>query len=78
MERIWKTKNGKKIKVKDMTTQHICNCIKCIEEGRIVFLVSLGYEVDNDFITYDEDIIEKREWLKTFKEELKNRGVKNE
>ena len=51
MERIWKTKNGKKIKVTDMTTEHICNCIKCIEKGRIVFLVSLGYEVDNDFIT---------------------------
>ena len=28
---------AKKIKVKDMTTEHICNCIKCIEEGRIVF-----------------------------------------
>ena len=42
------------------------------------FLVSLGYEWDNDFITYDENIREKAEWLKTFKEELKNRGVKNE
>ena len=73
IERIWKTKEEKSIKVKDMTTQHIENCIKCIEEDRIIFVVKLGYEEDNDFVTYDEDIIARADWLKVFKEELKRR-----
>ena len=38
MEEKWKIQNGSEIKVKDMTTQHILNCIRSIEEGRINFI----------------------------------------
>ena len=28
----WVTKDGEKVKVKDMTTQHICNCMRVVGE----------------------------------------------
>ena len=28
----WITKDGKKVKVQDMTTQHICNCMRVVGE----------------------------------------------
>ena len=79
MENImWKTKNGEDISIKDMTTQHIKNCIKAIEEERIQIgeTIDLGYTGDGcgdgiiyDFIDYSKD------YIQAFKEELKNRGV---
>lgn len=69
----WRTKNGTEMKVKDMTTTHIQNCIKCIEEGKISFIINMGWEEDNDFQMYDEDYYEKERWLKIFKKELKRR-----
>lgn len=73
MEHIWTTQNGTKINVKDMTTQHILNTLKCIESGKILFVVSLGYEEDNDYETFDENIGAKERWIKIFKEELDRR-----
>lgn len=35
--RIWTTKTGQEIDVRDMTTIHIENCLKCLEDGRIDF-----------------------------------------
>ena len=70
----WKTKNGDKIKIKDMTTQHIKNTIKAIEEGRINFLINLGWAEDNDFQIIDEDTERKKYWLDVFYDELKKRG----
>lgn len=72
---IWTTRDGKKIKVKDMTTEHIENTIKCIEGGRIQFTINLGYFEDNDFQVIDEDTTKKYEWLEIFKQELQNRTV---
>ena len=72
---IWTTRDGKKIKVKDMTTEHIKNTIKCIEDGRIQFTINLGYFEDNDFQVIDEDTTKKYEWLEIFKQELQNRTV---
>ena len=69
----WKTKNGDRIKIKDMTTQHIKNTIKAIEEGRINFLINLGWEEDNDFQIIDEDTERKKYWLDVFYDELKKR-----
>ena len=69
----WKTKNGDKIKIKDMTTQHIKNTIKAIEEGRINFLINLGWAEDNDFQIIDEDTERKEYWLDVFYDELKKR-----
>lgn len=75
MENIWTTQNGRKINVKDMTTQHILNTLKCIEERRIIFLIDLGYLEDNDCKIIDENDIKKERWIKIFKEELKRRKV---
>lgn len=48
-EAIWTTQNDTRIKVKDMTTQHIKNCIRCIEEGKINFIINMGWAEDNDY-----------------------------
>lgn len=74
MNKIWITREGKKIDVKNMSTQHILNCIKALEENRINFYVSLGYFEDNDFQMFDEDEERKINWIKTFENELRNRG----
>lgn len=70
MENIWTCKNGKKINVKDMTTEHIENCINALEEGRINFIINLGYLEDNDCQIFEEDEEKKNRWIKIFKEEL--------
>ena len=72
-DEIWTTKDGKKIKVKDMTTEHIKNTIKCIEDGRIHFTINLGWAEDNDYQIIDEDVWTRDNWIKIFKEELENR-----
>lgn len=73
----WTTKNGDEIEVKDMTTQHIKNCIKAIKEKRIIIgkNVDVGYTCDRD----DDGII--YQWLdsgdyyvKAFEKELKRRN----
>lgn len=72
----WTMKDGKEILIKDMTTNHICNCIKAIKEGRIQVgqTIFIGYTGDGDgdgqiydFIDYSED------YIKMFQEELKKR-----
>ncbi len=73
MEERWKTRDGNKIKVKDMTTQHIRNCIRCLEEGRINFIINMGWAEDNDYQEFDEDIEEKERWIKIFNKELGKR-----
>lgn len=73
MARIWTTQNGKKIKVKDMTTTHILNTIKCIKEGRINFIINMGWAEDNDYQMYDEDTETKEKWIKIFNDELERR-----
>lgn len=74
MEHIWTTQNGNKIKVKDMTIQHIKNCIRCIEEGRINFIINMGWAEDNDYQMYDEDTEEKERWIKIFRDEFERRS----
>ncbi|MFR8144773.1 MAG: hypothetical protein ACLU84_06835 [Clostridia bacterium] len=72
-EHIWTTQNGDEIKVKDMTSQHILNCIKCIEEGRINFIINMGWAEENDYQEFDEDTERKEQWIKIFNNELKRR-----
>lgn len=74
MEHIWITQNGNEIKVKDMTTTHILNTLKCIEEGRIQFTINLGWAEDNDYQIIDEDDISKERWIKIFNDELERRN----
>lgn len=73
MEHTWTTQNGNKIKVKDMTTTHILNTIKCIEDERINFIINMGWAEDNDYQMYDEDTEEKERWIKIFNKELERR-----
>ena len=72
-ERIWRTKEGKSIKVKDMTTQHIINTLNAIEDGKIQFVINMRWAQDNDYIEYDENTEAKKRWIKVFKDELKRR-----
>lgn len=73
MEEIWTTKDYRQIKVKDMTTKHIQNTIRAIEEGRILFKINLGWFEDNDFQIIDEDTEKKEHWLDIFYKELERR-----
>ncbi len=76
--KIWTTQDGKDINVKDMTTPHIHNCIRMLEtaikEGRTTQITG-GMGFDNDDTWYDEEDItpEIKNWIKTFKKELKQR-----
>ena len=73
MENIWTTQNGTKINVKGHDDTAYSKYLKCIESGKILFVVSLGYEEDNDYETFDENIGAKERWIKIFKEELDRR-----
>ena len=42
---IWTTKEGTKLKVKDMDTGHIVNCIKMMDQAE-GFETAVGYTVD--------------------------------
>lgn len=75
MENVWKTKNGNKIKVKNMTTSHILNTLKCIEDGRIKFIINMGWAQDNDYQEFDENTEEKERWIKIFNDELERRNT---
>lgn len=73
MENIWTTQYGTKINVKDMTTKHILNTLKCIEDGRIQFIINMGWATDNDYQEFDEDVELRDHWIKIFEEELERR-----
>lgn len=75
----WKTKNEEEILIKNMTTEHIKNCIKAIKEDKIQIgeTIQLGYTGDGegdgiiyDFIDYSKD------YIKAFNEELNRRKNK--
>lgn len=76
--KIWTTRDGNKIKIEDMTSQHILNTIRCIKNEKIGFVVNCGYAMDNDYIEYFEDTETKECWINTFKKELKRRGINYE
>lgn len=73
----WTTKNGDEIEVRDMTTQHIKNCIKAIKEKRIVIgkNVDVGYTCDGDGDGIIYDWLDNGDiYIKAFEEELKRRN----
>lgn len=79
LNNVWTTKDGQKIKVSDMTTQHIKNVLKCIEEERINFgeMVDIGYTADGEgdgrIYEYIADTDKEKYWIDTFNKELKRR-----
>lgn len=73
----WITKDRKQIALKKMTTEHIQNCIKAIQDGRIncVQEVFVDYTCDGDGDGKIYDYIDrKEEFLKSFRNELKRRN----
>jgi len=70
---VWKTRDGNEIKVTDMTSQHIINCINCLETGKIIFTINMGWAPDNDYQEYCEDVEREKKWIKIFKTELARR-----
>ena len=72
----WTTKNGDKIEVRDMTTQHIKNCIKAIKEKRIIIgkNVDIGYTCDGDGDGIIYQWLDSGDiYIRAFEEELKRR-----
>ena len=91
MKKTWKTKEGKKLKIKDMTTGHIQNCIKLLEKydshcflNAYKFLDSLHGEIaietmENNIASAEENGYineEAQEYIESFENELQRR--KNE
>lgn len=79
--RYWTTKNGAKIPIKDMTTDHIKNCIKALKEKRIVAgrRVNIDYtcDGDGDGVIYDF-IDDSNDYIKEFEKELERRETRKD
>jgi hypothetical protein len=86
----WKQKNGKKIKVKNMTNEHIINCIKMLRRNDFidpeivnVYLKCTPPSSDAAQDCFDREfefVLSKIpcKWITIFKKELKQRGVSYE
>ena len=79
----WTTKTGEELKISNMKTSHIENCIKLLERNAkngVHTMINCGYAPDNDYIEYEENIIYGEEYLditsyKELNEELNNRKL---
>jgi len=77
---MWGTKEGTEIRIRDMDTSHIWNCIlylkKRIKDGHTTRMIGGGMGFDEDDYWYDEEDITKelKSYIKAFKRELKKRG----
>jgi hypothetical protein len=82
--KVWTLKDGRQVKIEQMTSSHIENCIRALKENRINKIIDLkaleeiGWGLDDDYIEdiEMEDTEWKSNWINAFKEELKRRGVK--
>lgn len=64
-EGIWRTKDGTDLKINDMTTSHIKNCINLIERQ-----VKAGYELYASYIPLFKEELEKREAAAAYSNKL--------
>lgn len=77
----WTTKGGEKISIKDMTTEHIINCIKMLQKqidtkntARMVGIFGVADDQD-DNIVYEIDVKKDIEsMIETFNKELVRRS----
>lgn len=71
---IWTTKNGDEIAVKDMTRDHILNCIRYLEKqletGNTTYFVGGGNDAEEMWGEEIDDSDKMQAWVKTFKLEL--------
>ena len=78
----WETKDGTEIRIKDMETSHIENCIRMLQrkfkDGKAIVIEQGGsMGADNMDIDFWEEEVDRtkeyKDWIKTFKKELKRR-----
>lgn len=74
----WTTREGKEIRVKDMTTSHLENAINYLQrkiDTGDVMVQTIKMDWDNEpLFDWDDVTIEIKDWIKTFKRELKKRA----
>ena len=74
----WKTKDGKKLKITEMETSHIENCIKMLERNKSNILTELDMATEHGYYLTASIIAEVDEkWedaIKSFKNELASRA----
>jgi hypothetical protein len=79
--RVWKTKSGKKMKIKDMESSHIRNCISLLDRAKIN--QERNFQMICDFFDLDLEPDDSPpvvlgildEYILVFKDELKRRQV---
>ena len=90
MKRIWKTRDGTKMKIREMSTSHIQNCVKILartQEARILAIGSSGNALHGEaamdaFESMYDDLLENgfdesdpiQEYIETFERELLRRA----
>lgn len=70
-KKIWKTKEGGVVEIHNMTDAHLINTLRMIERDAVrgvEVITNLGYDGDDDFITYDIDIVNGKKYLDMIKE----------
>lgn len=66
----WTTRDGKELHIKNMSKNHLENCIKYLEENPISY-GCYGVDADDMFFDVDEKLTNR--YIRAFKKELKNR-----
>ena len=67
---IWKTKDGQRLKIKEMQTSHIENCIRCLKNGSVTVTKKPCAISD----PYGETIVDySKDYIEAFQNELRRR-----
>jgi len=70
----WRTQKGEWLKISEMKTSHIENCIKYLEENPIVYSASYDLFGNDHDICFDDTKTDA--YIAAFEKELQKRGVK--
>lgn len=70
---IWGTHNGELINIKDMTTEHIQNCIKMIKRSKFLDIMEHYETLPEPPPRYVVDYELYKPYLESFKKELASR-----
>lgn len=76
----WTTKDGTKLKIEDMETQHIKNSIRCLQEGKVraIKRISAPDFEESEYIGFPIrgylEIDLKQDYIDALRNELKKRG----
>lgn len=75
---IWKTLDNKHLKISEMTTEHIKNCVKMIKRSKYLDVMERYDTVPEPPPRYVVDYDQYKPYLKTFKNELETREESKE